>query len=72
MTTHSDYVPNEHDSFLSACKGEPYTPEEWEQRIAYLKAELREAKFGLKLAQHYGACPAARFGGPLRDEMGKF
>jgi hypothetical protein len=63
------YFPNEDDAFISACKNEPYTPEEWAQRIEHLEAELREARLGLKIAQHYGACPAARFTGPLRDEM---
>lgn len=72
LPSNSSYVPNEVDAFLSACKGEPYTPQEWEQHIAYLEAELREAKIGLRLAQHHDACPAARFAGPLRDEIGKY
>lgn len=70
--TQSDYTLNEHDAFLSAAKGEPYTPDEWEARIAGLEAELREAKIAVVMARHYGACPASRFAGPLRDEMGKY
>lgn len=63
------YAPNEFDAFLSAAKGEPYTPAEWEREVNRLEATLRVARIGLTIAHYYGACPAARFEGPLRDEV---
>lgn len=54
---------DEHDAFLCACKGEPYTLEEWEAEVTRLETELVEAKRSRASAREHGVCLPSRFGG---------
>jgi hypothetical protein len=64
---------DEDDAFLCACKGEPYTLDEWKLEAARREAEWREALAGVVYAEESGVCMPSRFGGPLakwRDAHG--
>jgi ligand-binding SRPBCC domain-containing protein len=66
-STHRTAQYDEHEAFVSACKGEPYAALEWKHEVKRLETELEEARMGHRIARERGVCLAARFGGPLKE-----
>lgn len=52
---------DEHEAFLCACKGEPYTYEEWRMQVARLRLELQDAEERMTRAHDHGVCLPGRF-----------
>lgn len=56
--------PDDHDdvwAYVSACKGEPYTADEWDAHVTHLRAQLADAEDRWREAKRCGSCLAARF-----------
>lgn len=52
---------DEGDAFLCACKGEPYTVEEWAAEVHRLDDALNDASRRWQIAEKHGVCLPARF-----------
>lgn len=52
---------DETDAFICACKGEPYTADEWRQRMNHLRGELEDAEARYAIALRDGVCMPGRF-----------
>ena len=62
MTRAEHHGYDEHDAFLCACKGLPYTLQEWEREVDRLRNKLDDARQRLQRARaHGGVCLPARF-----------
>lgn len=61
MTRAEQHRYDEHNACLCACKGEPYTLQEWEREVDRLRAALSDALKRLSKAHTHGVCLPARF-----------
>jgi len=61
MTQAEHHGYDEDDAFLCACKGLPYTLEEWGREVDRLRAALSDALERLSKARAHGVCLPARF-----------
>jgi len=52
---------NEDDAFLCESQGLPYTLEEWEREVDWLRDALSDARQRLHRARTHGVCLPARF-----------
>lgn len=52
---------DEHDAFLCACKGLPYTVAEWEAEVVRLEKSVADAQRRWRIAVERGVCLPARF-----------
>lgn len=59
---------DEHDAFLCAAKGEPYTFAEWDYETKRLRKALEDAHRRRDIALVDGVCMPARFADKERDQ----